>query len=87
MPSAVLLARFQRFYGAALYRAPHYRTADHVVPFGLFWIYYRAMESTQALERVQHTKAVSMAIGLAFGKDGKLPESVTADLQAAFLDG
>jgi hypothetical protein len=56
------------------------------VPFGLFWIYYRAIASVQALERVNTTSATSHAIGLAFAtKDGELPPSLKDDLRDAFL--
>ncbi len=69
-----------------MWRDRAYRTRGHVIPFGLFWIYYRAMESNLALERIQFTKAVSSAIGLAFaGKDASLPEPLRAELRDAFL--
>jgi hypothetical protein len=62
-----------------------YRTDEHIIPFGLFWIYYRALESNLALERVQQLRAVGGAIGVAFGKGSELPPSVQSDLRDAYL--
>lgn len=71
-----------------MWRGPHYRTQDKVIPFRLFWIHYRGMASVQALERIQFTRAVASAIGTVFGKaDSGLPESLRRDLRDAYLDG
>lgn len=89
VPPAILLARFRRFYpDPALWRGRQYRTRDRVIPFGLFWIYYRAMPSIQALERVHLARGTSLAIGLAFAKaaDG-IPESLKSELRDAYLGG
>lgn len=85
----MLLSRFRRFYSdPSLWRGAHYRTRDGVIPFRLFWIHYRAMPSIQALERIQQTRAVASAIGMAFGKaDSGLPESLRSDLRDAYLEG
>lgn len=56
------------------------------MPFGLFWIYYRAMESNQAFERIQQSKAVAGAIGLSFAKNGDIPKGLRDELRVAFLD-
>lgn len=48
---------------------------------------YQAVPSLSALERINAMQATSMAIALAFAKDGKRPDSVTADLRDADLEG
>lgn len=69
-----------------MWRSPRYRTRDHVIPFGLFWIYYRAMAANHALERINQTKAVATAIGMCFAnKDADLTEATQAELREAFL--
>lgn len=86
MPAAILVTRFRRHYPADVWRSPTYRTRGHIIPFGLFWIYYRAMESAHAFERIHQVKAISAALSLSLaGKDGSLPESLRADLRDAFL--
>jgi hypothetical protein len=85
VPSGVLMARV-RFYWPDVWRDPSYRTADGVIPFPLFWLYAANLSGALAFARVQETRAVACAIGLAFTKKGEgLPESLRADLVDAFL--
>lgn len=82
----MLVARFRRHYPDALWRAPEYRTTGHVIPFGLFWIYYAAMGREQAFERAQLARGVTHAISLAFAKkDDGIPSGLQDDLRAAYL--
>lgn len=82
------LAQFRRHYAdGSLYQSPRYRTRDHVIPFGAFWIYFREIPVTAALERVSAMRATLNAVGIAFGgKGASLPDSVREDLKAARLE-
>lgn len=81
-----LLAEFRRHYAdPSLYRSPHYKTSDGVIPFGAFWIYTREIAPQLAVDRVNMMRAVSNAISANFAKDARLPESVRADLKEARL--
>ena len=82
----MLEARFRRFYGAA-WRDATYPTADSVIPVDDFWRLYHAMPPVAALERIQLMEGTSLAIALAFAKDGKRPESVTQAMREAYLEG
>lgn len=83
----MLIARFRRHYpDPSLWRSPEYRTRDHVIPFGLFWIYQAAIPSNMALDRLSEMRAILGALGIAFGKKGtSLPESVRQDQKSAYL--
>lgn len=86
MPAAILFARFRRCYPEAVWRSREYPTRGHVIPFGLFWIYYGAMRSLHALERVQVARGTAHAIALSFAKkEGGLPDALRDDLKDAYL--
>lgn len=82
----MVLARFKHHYPAE-YRAPHYRTTDQIIPFGLFWILYAAMTHNLALDRVNQSRAITHALSTAFGKkDGGASRELTErELAEAFL--
>lgn len=86
MPSVAYVAQFKRHYPGE-YWSPRYRTRDHVIPFGVFWVLFREIPVNAALERVSEMRAVLNAIGMAFRKDSALPDSVREDLRTARLEG
>lgn len=56
------------------------------MPFGVFWILFRAMPANLAFERLSMTRAMLNAIASAFSKEGAgLPEGMKLDLRDAAL--
>jgi len=81
----VLIARFRRHYqDPSLWSSPEYRTPDHVIPFGMFWIYLRAISANLALERLSETRAISNALAQAFSKNG-VPDSIRRDQRDGYV--
>lgn len=84
-----LIARFRRHYPGDVWHAPYYPTRDRVIPFGLFWLYYREISGNLALERVAAAggvRALSIFGAQLFAKkDARLPDALRDDLRAAHL--
>lgn len=81
----IVLARFKHHYPGE-YRSDEYRTREHVIPFGLFWLHYAAMTHNLAVERVNQSRAISHALAQAFAKDdGKAARFTESELAEAFL--
>lgn len=52
----------ERFWGAAWwYNPPRWGTTDGIVPYRVFWVYWRAMGSLMAFERLSTARAALLA--------------------------
>lgn len=51
-------------YGGAWYYAPgRWPTDDGFVPYRLLWIYWRAMQSTHAIDALSTARGIGLALG------------------------
>ena len=66
----LIVAQFIRCYGADAYLNPAWPTADHIIPFRLFWALYAQMHSVFAWDRLNHAQATAHGIGIALSEDG-----------------
>lgn len=60
MPTAYLVARFIRTYGAALYLGP-WATPDRTIPARLFYLLFHQIPALQAGERLEMAEAGRLA--------------------------
>lgn len=69
-----------------MWRAPHYRTRDHVIPFGVFWIHMEGILANWAAERLNLTRAVNTAITMSFRSASEPePKSLKQDQRDAYV--
>lgn len=75
------MARFIRFYGAAMYRSDRYPTRDGVIPYRAFMALMAARRHVMAEERMGQTHATGLAIARAM--NGDHPSVQAADRREA----
>jgi len=72
----IRIAGFIRHYGMSAYMNELYQTDDKIIPFKQFFLMETACRATLAQERIGHTDATALAIGVAL--NGESPAIRTA---------
>lgn len=87
VPPLYLETRFRARFGTDVWRSPEYPTADRIIPFGLFFLYFREIPALEAMERVNTSIALKIAIDRAFAKEGDSEHPMlVADFETAYLE-